>query len=637
MLTADFERSELFGSGPGGAWFDDVSLYANHQPRIKELFIWCSPRVHGIHIFYTNGTSAYHGIVTGSFHRITLDEDESITKVYGYAGTYLDKMTICTTKREYGPFGSVTSTSFNTTFGPERELKYIFGRFQGTEFLKIGFADGPIPMKEPEPTKQFGAAVRTTDPFSSKNIFEKGHPSITAITLYSEQCKNYIKGIQLTYSNGETCLGGIALNTPEDKARFDIDGDDYITGVKIYSEYAIDQIEFFTLKQGALGPVGRTPDPEVDSIAKKSFSEKFPSGSRLLYMEGGANNTGEKRDGLQHIKFGYGSLTPGEALVYSKSTLVNDMMARNVEVFDNFDHTNGGRRKIQKVRVHELGHIAGLQVMYDGHWYPQEYDRNCTKHLFELSDDEYLVKITGRAAVNDYLGSIYFHTSKDRTSPKYGAGAGSADYSLSLDGGVIAAFFGRKETDYALRQFGAIFVSGLVARVDIQNVVQDFQNKVEKLGNSFVIGRSLLENNSDTEQYMSVDLKHIDSRSEVVTTGQPFSSSVLVSSYQSSPLDADTAKGALIGKDFLSIMGKEGPATTAKENLIHVAAKVSPKKVLTATAFASNLVVIVPYTADCVLHYAGSSKIKSTKLTGTYSSVSAQVRVRYDSKELASC
>lgn len=305
-------------------------------------------------------------------------------------------------------------------------------------------------------------------------------------------------------------------------------------------------------------------------------------------------------------------------------------MTKNLPIFDNFAHTNGGRKKIQKVRVHEDKHICAVDVMYDGLWFPAERSKNYAEHVFELDDDEFLVKVTGRTVVDDYLGSICFHTCKGRVSPVYGSGAGSEDYSISLKGSAIAAFYGIDEHGSSLRQFGAIFVAGLVARVAISNITQHYQSKVEKLGNPYVIGRSLLKNKSAVEQQMSADLTHISSRSEVVTTGLPFSTDVHVSSYQSSPRGNTSVEGTVAGKHILSIMAKGEAVSAAKENVIHVAAKVPPKKVLTATAMASNLVVVVPYSADSIIYFAGSSKTKSVTLNGTYTSVSAQICVEYD-------
>lgn len=629
MSNPEIHRSVYFGDGTDGTWFDDAPLYEIGTPRIKELFIWSSNHVHGIHVFYNNGTSAYHGIVKGSFHRVQLDEDESITRIEGHHGNDFDKMTIKTSKdNTHGPFGTVTSKRFETNFAAGRELKYIFGRFATEDFRNIGFADGPVPMKEPKQTMSYGT-FDGANVFSDRDFFEQGHPSITAITVYPDGPNGYIKGLAVEYSNGQPRKYGKVSDTNVDKVRFDIDDDDYITGVKLFAVNAIDQIEFYTLKKGPLGPVGKKPSPRDERRASQNFHETFPSGSRLLYLEG---ETTEK-DGIVSISFGYGFLSPSQSLVYSKSIPVNENCARTAAIYDSFAYSNGGRKKIQKVRVHhQADYICAIDFMYDGVWFPEKRSNKYTENVFELDDDEYLVKVTGRTQ-SDWVASICFHTSKDRKSPVYCGNAGTTDFSISQEGSVIAAYYAKDSAGYCLWQFGMIFVSGLVARVDVINVTPHFENKVEKLGNPYVIGRALLKNESGMDQQTSVDLTHIDTKSEVVTTGHPFSTSVHVSRFQSSPHDNNKVEKALGGNSFLSLMAKGEASSATKENVIHVSAKVSPGKILTATALASNLVVTVPFSSDSTLHYAGSSKTKSVTLNGTYASSTAQISVEYEKEK----
>lgn len=303
MPTSDVNRSKLFGDHDSGTWFDDASMYTNDEPRIKDLFIWCGDQVHGIHVFYTNGKTAYHGKAYGSYHRVSLGEDESIISVEGYAQGYYDQVTFRTSKNNtYGPYGKNETKHFKIDFEAGRELKYIFGREKDGDkyFYKLGFADGLIPMKaaEPKQTVTFGAnwAPQT---FSHRNVFEKECPSITAVTVYSEGRKGYIKGLAVEYSNGERLEHGIVLGAGADKARFDISAHDYITGVKMYAVNAIDQIEFFTFKHGSFGPVGKEPDSHAKQVAKWNFHEMFPAGSRLLYLEGGTH----PEHGLQNLRF----------------------------------------------------------------------------------------------------------------------------------------------------------------------------------------------------------------------------------------------------------------------------------------------------------------------------------------------
>lgn len=626
MSKVDVKRSQLYGNqSANGHWFDDSHLYSLEWPRIKELRIWHVQRVHGIHVFYSNGTSGYHGtaIGSGSSTCIRLSEDESVICIEGHALDLMDQMTIHTTKRKYGPFGSVTSKHFSCDVPKGREIKYFFGRFASNHFSSVGFAHGPIPQKEPMQTLLYGA--KNGEWFNDRELFEHGTPSITAVTVFARK-ESYIEGVQVEYSNGKRCTHGNVLYADADRNRFDIGVNDYITGVRGLMSWAMDQIEFITFKRGALGPVGKKGKSNEKEIAKNNFYETFPSGSRLLYLEGYTDG----KLGLQGLHFWYGCIAPVESLVYSKSELLNDLRMGSV-VFDSFEHTNGGRKKIQKVRVYADNFVGGLQVMVNGQWFPTNYSHGYKRHTFELDDDEYLVKVSGRRANQDCLSCIVFHTSKSRESPVYGqATGGNMDYSLESEGSVIAAFYGRKDGDSVIRQFGAIFVSGLVARVDIRNVRYDLENKVEKLGNPFLIGRSLLENNTDIEQQMSVDIAHLDLRSEVVTTGQPFSSSVVVSDAGSSSVDFDHVEGAMVGKNFLFILAQGDVSRTTKENVIHVMAKVPPGKAVTATAYARNLVVVVPYTADCILHHAGATEIKDTSLSGTYTSGSAQIRVKYD-------
>lgn len=107
----------------------------------------------------------------------------------------------------------------------------------------------------------------------------------------------------MEYSNGESADHGKVSNAQEDQVRFVIDDDDYINAVKGRTAYAIDTLELFTSKKGSLGRVGKPYPPTTRSESNTSINEKFPDGTRLLYMTGHTTDN----DGLQAVKFVYDS------------------------------------------------------------------------------------------------------------------------------------------------------------------------------------------------------------------------------------------------------------------------------------------------------------------------------------------
>lgn len=631
--TKHTERSIVFGSKESkGIYFDDERFYLEGQPSIRAIELWYDTRIYAMNIFYSNGRTVCHGKIRGQVYNLVLDKDEYISAVEGYVQGNVDRLLFHTSKdRQHGPFGDANlynSDPFHLKFPDGFELKYIFGRFGDFDiFNKIGFGFGPLPTNYIHFTRTIGANLSDGKLFKIDHSSREGNTIVEEITFFSEHGEGWIQGFEVHYDNGEVSTHGKTMKCSTDRTLLYFKRTEQILWIEGMHGEHIENIEVFTDKRGSLGCVGRkTSRTEGESL--KKFMLPFPAGSRLISVHSKLSSKNE----LEQICFGYHIWQPVPS-AFCKSQRLNHNSYSGVP-FDDFDNTDGGRAKIEAVRVYyKEERVCELQTMIKSCWIPKNSMDALQCECFTLDDHEYLIEVTGSWCESLGVLSIQFHTSKGRPSRVIGnVSANGQRFSLKKSGWVIASFFGYRDVGVALRQLGAVYGRGIVSKLQFGKI--EFDKKKEMIEHSLEMnmGTTELVNATDEKQEMSSELLYEEESFEQTSSWKENLKHIIVcNNMHAEELQIADGCHATEKREgishFLKVLMSSNGLRVRNTRTIKVTANVLFS--LNATAWETIVTTKTPYTANVTLRYAGSDESWTTTIRGVYTSVKPKTKIVY--------
>jgi adenosine deaminase CECR1 len=170
--TSVFAKLQVYGVGSDS--FDDSSVITANS-KIKSIEIRCGEIIDNIKINYTDGTSSgAHGGNGGSLQVFSLDDDESVTEISGYYGTWwnetvIKQINIITNKKKHS-YGSDIYAFSSIPFSIKTSDKYpITGFYGSTSHIQQGVY-----------LTRIGAIILTSD----MPDFYKARRNLLIATLY---------------------------------------------------------------------------------------------------------------------------------------------------------------------------------------------------------------------------------------------------------------------------------------------------------------------------------------------------------------------------------------------------------------------------------------------------------------------
>jgi hypothetical protein len=262
--------------GQGGNPFADMEL--PEEARILEVNVFSGDWVDAVQLTYIlpDGrtlSSPRYGGPGGERHVFRLDSDEYITRISGRYGRFIDSLSIQTNKRRSPVFGGRGGDRDFSLELPSGNYAVGFIGRAGDYLDAIGLTYLPLEFRDSQQTTIAGGGGGI--PFSDRDIPEGAR--VSAIRVRSGK---FIDSVQMIYTlrDGRTFEGPVHGGSGGRANVFQLDSDEYITGISgRYGNY-IDSLVFHTSK--------RTSPAFGGSGGNRDFRISVPSGNLAIGFVG---------------------------------------------------------------------------------------------------------------------------------------------------------------------------------------------------------------------------------------------------------------------------------------------------------------------------------------------------------------